>query len=145
VAHRARLAQTLGADAAICTREAKLVESLRDLAGPHGIDTVYDAAAAAETMNAALEVLRPGGRLVLIGLPYEEWPKLDLYQALNKEIAIQTIRRSNHNDLAALDLLLRDRITDAMVSHRFPLAQTAEAFRLLEDYSDGVAKVVIEL
>lgn len=145
VAHRARLAQTLGADAAVCTREAKLVESLRDLAGPHGVDIVYDAASAAETMNAALEVLRPGGRLVLIGLPYEEWPKLDLYQALNKEIVIHTVRRSNHNDLAALDLLERGRISDAMVSHRFPLAQTAEAFRLLEDYSDGVAKVVIEL
>ncbi|NLB97620.1 MAG: NAD(P)-dependent alcohol dehydrogenase, partial [Armatimonadetes bacterium] len=33
----------------------------------------------------------------------------------------------------------------ALVTHRFPLEDLAGAFRLLEDYSDGVIKPVVTL
>jgi len=37
------------------------------------------------------------------------------------------------------------RIGDQIVTHRLPLAKTAEGFELLTDYADGVGKVVIEI
>jgi threonine dehydrogenase-like Zn-dependent dehydrogenase len=65
--------------------------------------------------------------------------------ALVKELNIQTIRRSNHNSHAALDLMRSGRIGDRIVTHRLPLSKTAEGFELLSEYADGVGKVVIEI
>ncbi len=144
VAHRARLAKSLGADEGICSREADPVESILDLTGGRGVDVVFDAAADSETLINSLKVLRTGGRLCVVGISYETSPRLDWHLAMNKEINIQTIRRSNHNDDAAIALIAAGKITDGIVSHRFPLDKTADAFKLLEDYSDGVAKVIIE-
>ena len=50
-----------------------------------------------------------------------------------------------HIHRRAIDLILGGRVDlSPLVSHRFPLAQAAEAFRLNAAYEDGVVKVVID-
>ena len=64
---------------------------------------------------------------------------------MGKELSIQTIKRSNHNGHAALDLLESGRISERLVTHHFALEETPRAFDVLSSYSDNVGKVIIEM
>ncbi|MEN6602432.1 MAG: alcohol dehydrogenase, partial [Bryobacteraceae bacterium] len=70
---------------------------------------------------------------------------LDLHLAMGKELTIQTMKRSNHTAHEAIELIQAGKISDAMVTHRVPLARAPEAFKVLDDYREGVGKVVIEM
>jgi L-iditol 2-dehydrogenase len=62
-----------------------------------------------------------------------------------KELAIFSVRRSNHEPEAALELLTaRSDWFAPLVTHTRPLERIAEAFRIAEGYEDGVGKLVIE-
>jgi threonine dehydrogenase-like Zn-dependent dehydrogenase len=64
---------------------------------------------------------------------------------MNKEIRIQTLKRSNHKGGAAARLLAARRVSDALVTHVLPFDQTARGFDVLANYSEGVGKVIIEV
>ena len=145
VRHRVEQALKLGADAGVYLPEEPLVEKVKDLTGGRGADIVVDAAAKSETINDGLRITRIGGRFVLIGLPSERELKIDMHLAMGKELSLQTIKRSNHTAHPAIELLESGKITDALVTHRLPLAETPRAFQMLTDYTDGVGKVVIEI
>ena len=61
-----------------------------------------------------------------------------------KELAIFNVRRSNHESGAALALLLEQPGWFApLVTHMRPLERIAEAFSIVENYADGVGKLVV--
>jgi len=62
-----------------------------------------------------------------------------------KELNLQTIKRSNRNAHAAIDLLDGGSIPEAFVTHRLPLEKTPWAFETLANYADEVGKMVIEI
>ncbi len=115
-----------------------------DLTRGRGVDTVFDAAGALETINLGIGIARLGGRFILIGIPTESIT-LDVHTAMNKELDIQTVRRSNHNIHGAIDLMLAGRIPIRFITHRFPLEQAPCAFQILSTYADGVGKTLIEI
>ncbi|HWB95451.1 MAG TPA: zinc-binding dehydrogenase, partial [Bryobacteraceae bacterium] len=145
VAHRLELARQIGIERTIHTETESVEEAILDQTRGRGVDVVFDAAAALSTINAGIRVARPGGRLVLIGIPDEIGLPIDIHTAMNKELNIQTIRRSNHNVHGALDLLDSGKISTKLITHHFPLERTPEAFSTLAAYADGVGKVIIEL
>ena len=61
-----------------------------------------------------------------------------------KELAIYTVRRSNHETEAARDMLAANTARfAAMITHTRPLDRIAEAFHQVEQRADGVGKLVI--
>ena len=60
-------------------------------------------------------------------------------------LRLQTVKRSNRNAGAAIELLRAGRVPAALVTHRLPLGATPNAFEMLAAYSDGVGKIIIEL
>lgn len=115
-------------------------------AEPLLLDVVFECAGEQETVDQALQLLKPGGKLMLIGIP----PTLDKYGfsvdlMRRKEICIQNIRRQNHCCQAALDMIARrDFDVNIMQTHCFSFAETAKAFDLVAGYRDGVVKAMIE-
>jgi L-iditol 2-dehydrogenase len=144
VAHRAALAKKMGADAGVHMPGESIVDTVRDLTQGRGADVVYDAAAARDTIGAGLRCTRRGGSFVLVGMPYEKNLPIDMHLAMDREIRIQTVKRGNHCGHHAMNLIQAGRIPTDLITHRFPLERTAEAFGLLEDYRDGVGKILIE-
>ncbi|MGH9721075.1 MAG: zinc-dependent alcohol dehydrogenase [Bryobacteraceae bacterium] len=144
VAHRVDMARNMGA-CAVNMREASFVEAVRDQTSGRGVDVVFDAAAAAETMDAAIAVARSGGRVVLIGIPAGRHPRVDVHAAMAKELSLHTVKRSNHNAHGAIELLESGRIDWRLITHRYGLEQTPHAFETLAEYADGVGKAVIEI
>ena len=110
-----------------------------------GVDVVFDAAAALQTINTSIAIARLGGRVVLIGIPSEHQLNIDIHTAMAKGLNIQTVKRSNHNAHGAIELMESGRIGEQIVTHRLPLEKTPEAFELLAGYADNVGKVVIEI
>ena len=62
-----------------------------------------------------------------------------------KELALFNVRRSNHDSEAARDLLAANLTRfAAMITHTRPLDQIAGAFSQLENYANGVGKLVLQ-
>jgi len=109
------------------------------------LDVVFECCGRQEAVDQAIEMLKPGGKLLILGIPeFSRWsfPVDDLR---HKEIAIQNVRRQNGSVHRTLDLLASRRIdVSRMITHRFPFSQAQEAFDLVAGYHDGVMKAMID-
>lgn len=145
VAHRREMAKRMGAAEAIdpgATDAAR--EIMADTRG-RGVDCALDCAAKEHTTNWAIRAVRNGGRVVLTGIHSGTMIPFEVSPMRRKELAIFNVRRSNHETEAALELLkTRTEWFAPMVTHRRKLESIAEAFRIVEEYADGVGKLVIE-
>jgi L-iditol 2-dehydrogenase len=113
---------------------------------PLGMDVVYECAGQQETIDQAIGLLKPGGKLMLIGIPREDRISLSIDQIRRKEITIVNVRRQNACTQATIDLLASGKASvDFMITHRFGLEQTQDAFELVAGYRDGVVKAMIEM
>ena len=113
---------------------------------PAGIDVVFECAGQQETIDQGIELLKPGGKFVLIGSPRTDRVSFDIDRIRRKEITIVNIRRQNKCTQAAIDLIASGKVNaDFMITHRFGLEQTKKAFDLVAGYSDGVIKAMISL
>jgi L-iditol 2-dehydrogenase len=145
VEHRLRMARELGADPALNLATESFEEAVLDLTRGRGADIAIDAAGSIEAINRAVSVARMAGKVVLLGIPPDSPSAFDVNAAMAKELNLQTIRRSNHNAHAAMELLASGRIPDFFVTHSYPLEQTPCAFETLAAYAGGVGKVIIDI
>jgi len=110
-----------------------------------GMDVVYECAGQQDTLDEAVELLKPGGRLVVVGIPRLERVSFIIDKIRRKEITIVNIRRQNNCTQMAIDLIATGRTKiDFMITHRFKLEQTQQAFDMVAEYRDGVIKALIE-
>jgi L-iditol 2-dehydrogenase len=113
---------------------------------PAGMDVVFECAGQQETIDQGVELLKPGGKLMLIGIPRVERISFAIDKIRRKEITIINVRRQNKCTQAAIDLVSSGKISvDFMITHRFKLEQTQQAFDMVTEYRDGVVKALIEL
>ena len=111
---------------------------------PAGIDVVLECAGQQETIDQAVEVLRPGGRLVLVGIPREPRISFSIDKLRRKEITVINTRRQNECTQKAVDLISSGQANlDFMITHNFTTAQATEGFELVAGYKDGVVKAFI--
>jgi len=112
---------------------------------PEGVDVVFECAGEQETIDQAIELLKPGGKLMLIGIPEQERIHLDIHKMRRKEITVINVRRQNDCTQKAIDLISKGLVNvDFMLTHSFKPEKTAQAFEMVAGYSDGVIKAVIE-
>jgi L-iditol 2-dehydrogenase len=144
VAARRELARQAGADAVLDPGAVDPSrEILRDTGG-RGVDVAIDCAAIAGSTNHCLHATRNAGRVVITGIPVEREVPLEFSPMRRKELAVYTVRRSNHETEAARDLLAANLSRfAALITHSLPLESIAAAFHQLEQRADGVGKLVI--
>ena len=113
---------------------------------PLGADVAFECAGQQETLDQAVDVLKPGGRLMLVGIPREDRVSFAIDKIRRKEITIVNIRRQNACTGRAIDLVASRKVRpDFMVTHRFKLDRIQEAFEMVAEYRDGVVKAMIEM
>jgi len=113
---------------------------------PAPIDVVFEAAWAGPAAAQAAELCRPGGRVVLVGIPADD--RLDLSHGLvrRKGLTLVLCRRMKHTYPQAMELVISRAVNlKALISHHFLLAQAPEAFALNAGYAKGVMKVIIDV
>jgi L-iditol 2-dehydrogenase len=110
-----------------------------------GVDVVFECAGKQETIDQAVELLKPGGKLMLIGIPRTDRIDFAIDKLRRKEIIVINVRRQNKCTQLAIDMIKAGSIDpDFMVTHHFKLEQSKEAFELVTGYNDGVVKAMIE-
>ncbi|OHB58230.1 MAG: hypothetical protein A2Y12_02345 [Planctomycetes bacterium GWF2_42_9] len=113
---------------------------------PAGMDAVFECAGQQETVDQAIELLKPGGKLMLVGIPEFDRLSFAIDKARRKELTIINIRRQNHCVKPAIDMFASKAINlDFMLTHHFPIEKTQEAFELVAAYADGVIKAIIDM
>lgn len=112
---------------------------------PELLDTVFECCGKQEAVDQALKLLKPGGKLVLVGIPETDQIAFNMDDMRRKEICVQNVRRQNHCVQTALDLISTGKCdVNRMATHQFTFAETGEAFDLVANYRDGVIKAMIE-
>ncbi|MHB0960000.1 MAG: zinc-dependent alcohol dehydrogenase [Pirellulaceae bacterium] len=112
---------------------------------PLGLDTVFECCGQQEALDQAIELLRPGGTLMIVGIPEAERISFDPDKIRRKEITIVNVRRQRGCVETALDLIGKHQsYVDSLITHRFSFADAKAAFDLVADYRDGVVKAVVE-
>jgi L-iditol 2-dehydrogenase len=115
-------------------------------AEPLLIDVVYECSGDPVAISQAVQLLKPGGKLVIVGIPETDEISFPIHELRRREITIINIRRQNNCTQKAIDLLSSRKINmDIMVTHHFKLEETQKAFDLVANYSDGVMKAIITI
>ncbi len=113
-------------------------------AEPGALDVVFECCGEQEALDQAIEILKPGGKLMLIGIPTVDRISFSIDLLRRKEICIQNVRRQCDCVDEALELIRTGSVkAEGMVTHRFAFEQSKEAFDLVSEYQDGVVKAMI--
>jgi L-iditol 2-dehydrogenase len=113
---------------------------------PLQLDVVFECSGDKEAIDQGVHLLKPGGRLVLVGIPEVDVISFPIHELRRKETTIINIRRQVHCTQKAIDLLDNCHVNmDSMVTHRFPLEETQKAFDLVASYRDGIMKAMISI
>jgi threonine dehydrogenase-like Zn-dependent dehydrogenase len=112
-------------------------------------DVVFEAAGTESALATAADLCRPNGMIVFLSTHWEPVP-IPGIPALMKELGFQwsycySAHDHGHDlDDAAALLASNPEIAATLVTHRFPLDDAAEAFRVAADRASGAIKVVLE-
>jgi L-iditol 2-dehydrogenase len=109
-----------------------------------GLDVVFECCGDQAALDQAVELLRPGGKLLILGIPGIDRISFNISRLRRKEISILNIRRQNQCFQTALDMIKNGSVeVDFMATHTFPLIEAQNAFELASSYEDGVIKAII--
>jgi putative PIG3 family NAD(P)H quinone oxidoreductase len=133
--------RALGADVAISYRDEDFVEVVKDVTDGHGADVILDIMGASY-LARNLAALAVWGRLVIIGRQGGNKAELDLGLLQSKQASIHatTLRNRPSAEKAAIMAAVGDHVwplisagtVTPIIEEKVPMAQAAEAHRLLE-------------
>jgi L-iditol 2-dehydrogenase len=113
---------------------------------PLELDVVFECCGQQTAFDQAVELCKPMGRLVIVGIPEKDQTSFAVHDARRKGLAFVSVRRQNQCIDPVIGMIRDGRIKpDFMITHRFTLDRTAEAFELLAGYRDGVIKAVVDM
>ncbi|HKI89796.1 MAG TPA: alcohol dehydrogenase catalytic domain-containing protein [Draconibacterium sp.] len=109
-------------------------------------DVVFEASGEQDAVTNAIKILKPGGKLVLVGIPPSAKYTFDMDLMRRKELTVINVRRQNQCVEEAINLVVSGKIdVEKMVTHHFSLDETAVAFDMVEGYKNGAIKAMINL
>jgi L-iditol 2-dehydrogenase len=141
---RVAMAREHGADWAGNPDQEDVVQAINTLE-PGSLDVVFECCGQQEAVEQAIELLKPGGKLMIIGIPeFDHW-SFPVDQLRRKEITIQNVRRQNETLDETLAMISASKVdVKPMATHRFRLSDAKEAFDMVAGYRDGVMKAMID-
>jgi L-iditol 2-dehydrogenase len=145
LANRLELARQFGADWTANPRQADVVAEVYQ-AEPYGLDVVFECVGEQETIDQCLELVKPCGKVVVVGIPEGDRLSFEMNYMRRKEIRVQNVRRQLGQVAPAIEILASRRVDiDALATHEFPFEQVQAAYDLVADYRDNVVKAVIHV
>jgi len=138
--HRIKAAQSFGATV---FEKGQEENEIVKATGGRGLDVAFEAAGDPRAVESAIAAIKPGGQVVLIGIPREDRIAFTASIARRKDLIIKVIHRMKHAYPRAMQLVSTGRVdVTSLATHRFPLSEVVSAYSVAENRS-GI-KVVIE-
>jgi len=112
---------------------------------PSGLDCIFECCGQQDAFHSAFHLLKPGGKIIIIGIPEFEYWNIPVDLGRRKEISIIHIRRQNESlDETLRGIAVKKYNVSLMPTHHFDFSETKEAFDMVSHYQDGVMKALIE-
>lgn len=130
--HQRQLARSLGADQVVSP--AELGRAVRSLTGAwvldggqltDGVDLVVDCVGSEASLTQALQVVRPGGEVLVVGMPGDT--TLDLTTLWHRETTIRGCYAYTRPDFEAAASLVEEAYLERLVSATYPLSRYTDA------------------
>ena len=143
VPERLKLAEQLGA-IAVNPKEDGADDVVLDMTDWRGADVVVDAVGHASALASCFPLVRWGGTISLPGMYVEDSAPVPIGEMWLKNITVTAGVANVQSHMDEMIELIRDGRLDpkAIISHRMPLAEAAEGYRLFD--SKEALKVVLD-
>ena len=142
--HRVEAAKRFGANDAFLATDGRELEMIWAGSSGRGVDVAFDASGAPEAVDMAFAAVSVGGKVILAGIPNDDKTSFSASVARRKGLTIKLVRRMKHTYPRAIELVSKGLVdVRSLVTHRFPLEQAAEAFRVAQR-REGL-KIIIEV
>jgi D-xylulose reductase len=123
----------------------KLAEEVAKLTDNWGADIVFEASGSPKAYDGIFDLVRPGGCLVLIGMPIDP-VAFDVVAACVKEARIETVFRYANIHPRAIELIASGKVDlKPLISGTFPFEQSIEAFERAASARPGDVKLQIKM
>lgn len=139
-----RRARELGADVGLDSKSPDSIKEVLDLTQGRGADMAFEAVGITASVGRAVEAVRMGGRVVLVG---NLSPKIELalQSVVTRQVTLLGSCASQGEYPECLDLIARKRVNvDSFISARAPLSEGAAWFDRLYRQEPDLMKVILE-
>lgn len=144
LSHRLEAARAYGATHTFLSDGGGENEAVWDVTGGRGVDVAIEAAGENAAVETSIAACKPGGRVVLIGIPADDRTAFNASVARRKGLTIKICRRMKHTYPRAIALVEKGLVdVRSLITHRYPLEQANQAFAQAEKRT-GI-KVVLEM
>jgi 2-desacetyl-2-hydroxyethyl bacteriochlorophyllide A dehydrogenase len=135
----------LAADSGAVPINGPTTEAVLEATSGRGADAVIDAVALDATLNDAFACVKPGGTVSVVGAHNLSPYPLPILIALFRSITLRMTTAPVHQTWKELiPLVASGRLrTDGIFTHRFPLAEAAQAYELVAARSGNCIKVML--
>ena len=139
------IARKLGPVETVNVRSRRLIDAVMQASDGWGADVVFECSGYAPAAAEMFDVLCPGGRVVLVGIPLEPLP-YDVSKAQLKEARVEHVFRYAHVYPRTVAMLGSGKIDVApLITDTYPFEDSIAAFELARDMPPSSVKVQIEL
>jgi D-xylulose reductase len=126
-------------------RHESLVDTVLAATDRWGADVVFEASGSVRAFDNILDLVCPGGCMVLVGMPPAEVP-MDIVSIQAKEVRIESVFRYANIFPRAIALISSGQIdVKPFISRTFPFSQSVQAFEEAAQGRPGDVKIQIEL
>merc|ERR1711865_216496 len=97
--------------------------------------------------SSALDLVAPGGRVVLVGIPEQDHLLFNRHRARTKGVTLFNVRRSNVSMEECLALVSDPgdaALFGKMATHPFDFSNVQQHFELASAYGDSVVRCILE-
>ena len=142
--HRLEAARNLGATIVFQSMGGDENSDVLAATKDRGVDVAIEAAGENDAVETAIETVKPGGTVVLIGIPPNELTTFKASTARRKGVTIKLCRRMKFTYPRAIELVKKGVVdVRSLVTHRYSLDESEAAF-LAAEKRDGI-KIVLEI
>lgn len=141
---RRNVAMKLGADATVDPSSDDVAARIDELTDGAGVSVVIETSGNAKSASSTIEIVRPGGRVVFVGLPATDEVPINIPMLVDKEIdALGVFRYANTYPRTIAALTRGDYGIEQIMTHRFSLEDIHEACELARTNKNESIKIMI--
>ena len=146
VPERLKVARRIGATRTVTGSAEELKAAAREMTEGRGADVCIEAAGHPTALNACIAAARPGGVVVLIGMPAGDTATINVNDLIIREVKLRPIFRYNNTFPTGVQLLASGKVdVKPLISRRFQLAEVPQAFEYVIANRTTCVKAIVEV
>lgn len=141
--HRLEAALSMGATEGLLIADESDPDQIWQETNGRGVEVAFEVAGDNQAVETAISAVKPGGRVILVGIPSKNITTFTASTARRKGLTIKLSRRMKFTYPRAMQLV-EDGVMNVrpLVTHRYPLSEYEQAFQVA-DRREGLKVVIL--